>query len=78
MILVGPPPYARSWNAGRFFTDMNGELEVVRQLSGDETRDWLARLAAAPRPAQPGRTMCRESLSPIERSEQIATGAYSA
>ncbi len=56
VILVGPPPYARSWNAVRFFTDMTGELEVVRQLSGEETRDWLARLAAAPRPAQPGRT----------------------
>jgi hypothetical protein len=53
VILLGPPPYARSWNAGRFFPGMAGELQVVRQLSGEETRQWLARLAAAPQPARP-------------------------
>jgi hypothetical protein len=50
VILLTPPPYARSWNAGRFFPSVVGELEVTRQLSTQEVNDWLARLAAAPHP----------------------------
>lgn len=50
VILVGSPPYPRSWNAGRRFTGMIGECAVERALSPEEVRDWLARLAAAPRP----------------------------
>ena len=55
VILIGPPPYARSWNSGRFFPAIPGELEVVRHMSADEVRDWLDRLASAPRPTPEGR-----------------------
>jgi hypothetical protein len=50
VILLTPPPYARSWNAGRFFPSMVGELELARQLPLQEVNDWLLRLASAPRP----------------------------
>jgi hypothetical protein len=55
VILIGPAPYARSWNSGRFFPGMIGELEVLRHLSPEEARDWLDRLASAPKPAPAGR-----------------------
>lgn len=53
IILLGPPPYERTWNAGRHFPSMSGELQVARQLTDEETRQWLARLASAPRPTPP-------------------------
>jgi hypothetical protein len=53
IVLLGPPPYARSWNAGRRFGHMTGELIVEHLLAPDLVRDWLARIAAAPRPHPP-------------------------
>lgn len=53
VLLLGPPPYSRSWNAGRRFSGMRGELVVEHLLAPDVVRDWLARLAAAPRPEPP-------------------------
>jgi hypothetical protein len=53
VVLLGPPPYARHWSAGRQFHGMVGELTVGRPLSSDEVTDWLARIAAAPRPTSP-------------------------
>ena len=47
VILLGPPPYARWWNAGRYFPGMRGELEVLEHLSPAQVQDWLARIAAA-------------------------------
>lgn len=49
VVLLGPPPYPRGWNAGRRFPNMPAEFAVQRVLSFDEVADWLARLAAAPR-----------------------------
>jgi hypothetical protein len=50
VVLLGPPPYARHWRAGRQFDGMVGELTVERALAADEVTGWLARIAAAPRP----------------------------
>ncbi len=66
VILLGPPPYARSWNSGRFFPAMVGELEVLRQLTMDEVHSWLDRLAAAPKPVPVGRYI---SATDVERTE---------
>jgi hypothetical protein len=53
VILLGPPPYSQSWKAGRQFGHMRGELTVEHILAPDVVRDWLARLASAPRPQPP-------------------------
>jgi hypothetical protein len=53
VVLLGPPPYSRSWNVGRRFPSMAGELTVEHVLAPDVVRDWLARIAAAPRPEEP-------------------------
>jgi hypothetical protein len=53
VVLLGPPPYSRGWNAGRRFPNMPGELVVEHVLPPDVVRDWLARIAAAPKPEMP-------------------------
>jgi hypothetical protein len=50
VVLLGPPPYSRGWNAGRRFAHMPVECDVERELSASEVRDVLARIASAPRP----------------------------
>ncbi|HEX8727875.1 MAG TPA: hypothetical protein VF739_04590 [Ktedonobacterales bacterium] len=57
VILLGQAPYARGWNAGRYFPAMAGELEVVRQMPEAETRRWLDELARAPKPTLAGRNV---------------------
>jgi len=52
VVLLGSPPYSRSWNAGRRFANMPAEFVVEHILAPDVVRDWLARIAAAPRSAQ--------------------------
>ncbi|MBO0796205.1 MAG: hypothetical protein J2P36_35380, partial [Ktedonobacteraceae bacterium] len=47
VILLGPPPYHRSWNAGRFFPGLDGELEVLEIASPAPVDDWLARIITA-------------------------------
>ena len=48
VVLLGPPPYERSWNPGRKFPDMPGDLRVERVLTlASEVRDLLRRIAAA-------------------------------
>lgn len=49
VVLLGPPPYSRGWNAGRRFPNMPAEFSVERVLPANEVADWLARIAAAPR-----------------------------
>jgi hypothetical protein len=49
VVLVGPSPYARGWNAGRRFDGMVGELAVERELSPAEVADWLGQMAAVAR-----------------------------
>jgi hypothetical protein len=51
VVLLGQAPYLRHWSAGRSLPDMPGELNVERTLTPEEVSDWLARIAAAPRPA---------------------------
>jgi hypothetical protein len=52
VVLLGPPPYARGWNAGRRFDGLAGSVEVLEQLSPAAVADWLDRLAAAARRAE--------------------------
>jgi hypothetical protein len=52
VLLLGPPAYERTWNAGRRFGRMAGELAIEEVLGADAVRDWLARLAVAPKPEQ--------------------------
>jgi hypothetical protein len=47
VVLLGPPPYQRSWTAGRRFPGMAGDLRVERILARGEVREWLGRIAAA-------------------------------
>ena len=50
VVLLGPVPYHRTWNAGRRLPSMPGELTVVRVLTPEEVSDWMTRIAAVPRP----------------------------
>lgn len=47
VVLLGPAPYSRGWNAGRRFAHMPAECAVERELSASEVREWLARMARA-------------------------------
>ncbi|MFJ3782227.1 hypothetical protein [Streptomyces sp. NPDC090093] len=49
LVVLDPPPYERSWPAGRFFPGMTGELVLERALTAEESRALLAQVA------QPGR-----------------------
>ena len=49
VVLLGPPPYHRTWDAGRRFEDMHAELNVVETLTPAAADDFLGRIAAAPR-----------------------------
>lgn len=49
VVLLGPPPYSRGWNAGRRFAHMDVECAVERELSASEVRALLGRMASAPR-----------------------------
>lgn len=50
IVLLGPPPYQRSWRAGRAFQGMAAELNVERILTDSEVADWIARLKVAEKP----------------------------
>ncbi len=45
VILLGPPPYPRTWSAERRFEGMHAEIEVMEMLPFDSVRDRLARIA---------------------------------
>jgi hypothetical protein len=47
VVLLGPPPYARTWNPERRFEGMQAEVEVMEKLTRDGVRDRLARIAAS-------------------------------
>jgi hypothetical protein len=42
VIVLDPPPYERSWNAGRLYPLMRPELRLDRVLSPEEAAHWLA------------------------------------
>ncbi len=65
VILLGPPPYPRSWGSGRLFPAMAGELEVLRHLSPEEARSWLGRIASAPKPTPAGRLITADDVKAI-------------
>ncbi len=65
VILLGPPPYPRSWGSGRLFPDMVGELEVHRHLSPEEVRSWLDRIASAPKPTPTGHKITADDVKAI-------------
>jgi hypothetical protein len=45
VVVLDPPPYQRSWPAGRFFPGMTGELVYERALAPQESAALLARVA---------------------------------
>jgi hypothetical protein len=47
VVLLGPPPYDRSWNSIRKFPAMAGDLRLEHVMTADETREFLGRIAAA-------------------------------
>ncbi len=47
VVVLDPPPYARSWNAGRAYPLMAPEVVVERRLSPEEARELLSRVAQA-------------------------------
>ena len=49
VVLLGPAPYSRGWNAGRLFPTMPADLRVVEVLNAAMVQQWLQRIAAAPR-----------------------------
>jgi hypothetical protein len=49
VILLGPASYHRGWGLSRLFDRLKADLTVERRLSKAEVKDWLKRLAAAPR-----------------------------
>ncbi|MFE0730149.1 hypothetical protein ACFW2X_18230 [Streptomyces antibioticus] len=44
LVVVDPPPYQRSWRAGRFFPGMTGELVYERTLTAEESAALLAQV----------------------------------
>ena len=52
VVLLGPPPYHRTWNAGRCFVAMPAELRVVETLTAAAVNGLLGRIATAPRTAK--------------------------
>jgi hypothetical protein len=49
VVLLGPVPYARTWNADRCFDGLHARLRIHETLSAAAVRDWLRRIATAPR-----------------------------
>jgi hypothetical protein len=49
VIVLDPPPYARTWNAGRAYPLMRPSLELDGVLTADETGRWLSMVKAPQR-----------------------------
>ncbi|MFG2768870.1 hypothetical protein [Streptomyces sp. NPDC048350] len=49
LVVLDPPPYERSWPAGRFFPGMTGELVLERVLPGNEAAALLVQVAESVR-----------------------------
>ncbi|MEU8813236.1 hypothetical protein [Actinoplanes sp. NPDC048796] len=45
VVVLDPPPYARSWNLGRAYPLMPPEMVVTRTLPTDEAAEWARRVA---------------------------------
>jgi hypothetical protein len=49
VVLLGPASYQRSWPAQRLFDHLRASMEIEQKLSKAEVREWLQKLATAPR-----------------------------
>ena len=49
LVLVGACPFSRSWNSGRIFHGMHGDLSIEETLDHDTVSALVHRLAIAPR-----------------------------
>jgi hypothetical protein len=47
VILLGKPPYVRTWNAQRMFDALKGEIIVLEKFDAPTYQSWLNRLRAA-------------------------------
>lgn len=47
VILLGPASYQRFWRSQRMFDKLPAKLEIERQLTKSEAKDWLGRMIAA-------------------------------
>ncbi|WP_063044866.1 hypothetical protein [Nocardia pseudovaccinii] len=47
LLVLDPPPYQRTWPAGRFFPHMVGDLTLERVLTADETAAWFQHVSPA-------------------------------
>ncbi|MCY0936668.1 hypothetical protein [Streptomyces sp. H34-S4] len=45
LLVLDPSPYRRSWDAGRFFPGMHGDLVLERVLGAEETSGWFGEVA---------------------------------
>jgi len=54
VVVLDPPAYARSWNAGRPYPLMPPSLTMDAPLTADEAAEWLARVKPDPRAADQG------------------------
>jgi hypothetical protein len=53
VVLLGDPPYPRAWPAGRQFSLVRGELELLEVLSTQAVENWLRVLAPGAVAAEP-------------------------
>lgn len=45
LLVLDPSPYRRSWDAGRFFPGMPGDLVLERVLGAEEAAGWFGKVA---------------------------------
>lgn len=45
LLVLDPSPYRRSWDAGRFFPGMRGDLVLERVLGAEEAAGWFGKVA---------------------------------
>jgi hypothetical protein len=52
VVILGPPPYSRSWRGGLIFGGMLPEFVVTEKLREPDVLAWFQKLAAAPKPSK--------------------------
>jgi hypothetical protein len=50
VVILGQPPYSRSWRGGLIFSGMIPEFVVTEKLPESAVLEWFRKLGAAPRP----------------------------
>lgn len=72
VVVLDPPPYLRSWNAGRVYPLMRPSLEVQRVLAAGEAERWLG-LVKPPIPQVPTAVAVFPATSPSGPSPNATT-----